>query len=104
PRPLYDVDPLRALITQEAEIILNVSASPFSLRKPAVRREMISGLAATYQRPIFYCNSVGGNDQLVFDGNSIAVSARGELIMQLPAFEEASVILDSESGPGSEVG
>jgi len=97
PRPLYAVDPLGSLVDQEAEIILNVSASPFNLRKPAVRREMISGLAGTYQRPIFYCNSVGGNDQLVFDGNSIAVNARGELVAQLPAFEEASVVVDTES-------
>src|SRR5437763_7008394 len=97
PRPLYECDPLRSLVNQEAEIILNVSASPFNIRKPAVRREMISGLAGTYQRPIFYCNSVGGNDQLVFDGNSIAVNARGELIAQLPAFEEANVVVDSES-------
>ncbi len=97
PRPFYDVDPVRALVAQEAEMILNVSASPFSLRKPAVRREMISGLAGTYQRPIFYCNAVGGNDQLVFDGNSIAVNSRGQLLAQLPAFEEASVIVDSES-------
>jgi NAD+ synthase (glutamine-hydrolysing) len=103
PRPLYDVDPVRALVTQEAEMILNVSASPFSLRKPAVRREMISGLAGTYQRPIFYCNAVGGNDQLVFDGNSISVNAHGELLAQLPAFEEASVIVDSQSVPGSEI-
>jgi NAD+ synthase (glutamine-hydrolysing) len=102
PRPFYDVDPVCALITQEAEMILNVSASPFSLRKPAVRREMISGLAGTYQRPIFYCNAVGGNDQLVFDGNSIAVNARGQLLAQLPAFEEANVIVDSESVPGAE--
>jgi NAD+ synthase (glutamine-hydrolysing) len=102
PRPFYDVDPVRALVAQEAEMILNVSASPFSLRKPAVRREMISGLAGTYQRPIFYCNAVGGNDQLVFDGNSIAVNARGQLLAQLPAFEEASVIVDSESVPGVE--
>jgi len=103
PRPFYDVDPVCALVTQEAELILNVSASPFSLRKPAVRREMISGLAGTYQRPIFYCNAVGGNDQLVFDGNSIAVNARGQLLAQLPAFEEASVIVDSESVQASEI-
>ena len=104
PRPFYDVDPLRALVTQEAEIILNVSASPFNLRKPAIRREMICGLAGTYQRAIFYCNAVGGNDQLVFDGNSIAVDASGQLLAQLPAFEEASVIVDSESVPGSKIG
>ncbi len=103
PRPLYDVDPVRTLVNQEAEMILNVSASPFSLRKPAVRREMISGLAGTYQRPIFYCNAVGGNDELVFDGNSIAVNARGQLLAQLPAFEEVSVIVDSESVPGPEI-
>ena len=103
PRPLYEVEPVRALVTQEAEMILNVSASPFSLRKPAVRREMICGLAGTYQRPIFYCNAVGGNDQLVFDGNSIAVDGRGQLLAQLPAFEGASVIVDSESVPGSKI-
>ena len=103
PRPFYDVDPVCALVTQEAEMILNVSASPFSLRKPAVRREMICGLAGTYQRPIFYCNAVGGNDQLVFDGNSIAVNASGQLLAQLAAFEEASVIVDSESAPRSKI-
>jgi len=103
PRPFYDVDPVCALVTQEAELILNVSASPFSLRKPAVRREMISGLAGTYQRPIFYCNAVGGNDELVFDGNSIAVNACGQLLAQLPAFEEASVIVDSESVQAPEI-
>ena len=103
PRPFYDVDPMRALVTEEAEMILNVSASPFSLRKPAVRREMICGLAGTYQRPIFYCNAVGGNDQLVFDGNSIAVNASGQLLAQLAAFEEACVIVDSESVPRSKI-
>jgi len=103
PRPLYAVDPLRSLVDQEAQIILNVSASPFNLRKPAVRREMISGLAGTYQRPIFYCNSVGGNDQLVFDGNSIAVNARGELLAQLPAFEETSVVIDTESAAAAPI-
>src|SRR5436190_5014319 len=99
PRPFYDVDPVRALVSQGADMIFNVSASPFSLRKPAIRREMICGLAGTYRRPIFYCNAVGGNDQLVFDGNSIAVNGRGQLLAQLPAFEEANMIIDSESSP-----
>ena len=99
PRPFYDVDPVRALVSQGADMIFNVSASPFSLRKAAIRREMICGLAGTYRRPIFYCNAVGGNDQLVFDGNSIAVNGRGQLLAQLPAFEEANMIIDSESSP-----
>ena len=97
PRPLYDVEPTRSLIEQGAELIVNLSASPFSLRKPAVRYEMVGGLAQTYRRPIFYCNAVGGNDQLVFDGNSIAFNARGELIAQLPGFREEESIVDSEA-------
>src|SRR5438874_3593328 len=74
PRPLYDVEPVRSLIEQGAEIIVNLSASPFSLHKPAIRREMVGALASAYQCPIFYCNAVGGNDQLAFDGHSIAVN------------------------------
>lgn len=96
PRPLYDVEPVRALVEQGAEIIVNLSASPFSLNKPAVRHEMVSALARAHQRAIFYCNAVGGNDQLVFDGNSIAVNANGELIAQLPGFQPAEQIIDTE--------
>jgi NAD+ synthase (glutamine-hydrolysing) len=96
PRPFYDVEPVRALVEQGAEIILNLSASPFSLNKAAIRREMVSALAQAHKRPIFYCNAVGGNDQLIFDGNSIAVNANGELIAQLPGFQTAEQIIDSE--------
>ncbi len=97
PRPLYDVEPVRSLIEQGAEIIVNLSASPFSLNKPAVRREMVGALARAYQRPICYCNAVGGNDQLIFDGNSIAISASGELIAQLPSFTEHEQIVDTDN-------
>ena len=97
PRPLYDIEPVRSLIEQGAEIIVNLSASPFTLHKPAIRREMVGALARAYQRPICYCNAVGGNDQLVFDGNSIAVNASGELIAQLPGFREEEVIVDTDA-------
>ncbi len=97
PRPLYDCEPTRSLIEQGAEIILNLSASPFTLHKPAIRYEMVATLARTYKRPIFYCNMVGGNDQLVFDGNSIAINASGELIAQLPAFREHEQVIDINS-------
>ena len=97
PRPLYDVEPVRSLVEQGAEMILNLSASPFSLGKPAIRREMVTSLARAHHRPIFYCNAVGGNDQLVFDGNSIAVNAAGELIAQLPAFRVAEEIVDTDA-------
>ena len=97
PRPLYDCEPTRSLIDQGADIIVNLSASPFTLRKPSIRHEMVATLARTYKRPIFYCNAVGGNDQLVFDGNSIAVNADGALIAQLPPFREHEQIVDSDS-------
>src|SRR6476469_10999081 len=97
PRPFYDVEPVRALVEQGAEIILNLSASPFSLNQPAIRREMVSALARAHNRAIFYCNAVGGNDQLVFDGNSFAVNAGGELIAQLPGFATAEQIVETES-------
>jgi NAD+ synthase (glutamine-hydrolysing) len=97
PRPLYDVEPVRSLVEQGAEIILNLSASPFRLGAPACRLEMIAAQARTYRRPICYCNVVGGNDQLVFDGNSIAVSASGDLIAQLAAFREDKNVVDTDS-------
>jgi len=97
PRPLYDVEPVRSLIDQGAEIIVNLSASPFHLHKPAIRREMVGALARAYQRPICYCNAVGGNDQLIFDGNSIAVNASGELIAQLASFREDEAVIDTEA-------
>jgi NAD+ synthetase len=97
PRPLYDVEPVRSLVEQGAEIIVNLSSSPFSLHKPAIRYEMVAGLARAHRRPICYCNLVGGNDQLVFDGNSIAVNAAGKLIAQLAAFREDEKVVDTDS-------
>ena len=97
PRPLYDIEPVRNLVDQGAEIIVNLSASPFRLGAPACRLEMIAAQARAYQRSICYCNVVGGNDQLIFDGNSIAVSASGTLISQLAAFREDEKVIDTDS-------
>src|SRR5213595_3517383 len=102
PRPLYDVEPVRGLIDQGAQIIVNLSASPFTLHKPAIRHEMVGALARAYRRPICYCNAVGGNDQLLFDGNSIAVNASGDLIAQLASFREEEAVIDTESRSGIE--
>ena len=97
PRAFYEIEPVRALVEQGAEIIVNLSASPFSLKKPGVRREMVAALARTHRRPICYCNAVGGNDQLIFDGNSIAVNAGGDLIAQLPSFSTTEEIVDTDT-------
>src|ERR671919_2429232 len=97
PRPLYDCEPVRSLVEQGAEIIVNLSSSPFSLHKPAIRYEMVAGLARAYQRPISYCNLIGGNDQLIFDGNSFAVNSAGNVIAQLAAFREEERVVDTDS-------
>jgi NAD+ synthetase len=97
PRNLYDIEPTRSLVEQGAELIVNLSASPFNLHKPALRYEMIAEVARAHRCPIAYCNLVGGNDQLVFDGNSIAVNAAGELVARLPAFQEDEAIVDTNT-------
>ncbi len=97
PRRLYLREPLRSLMDRGAQIILNISASPFSLDKPRQRLEMLSKLAAQYSCPLLYCNSVGGNDQLVFDGNSLAFNARGHCVAQLPAFQECVRVVDTDA-------
>jgi NAD+ synthase (glutamine-hydrolysing) len=97
PRPLYDLELVAGLVAKGAEIIVNLSASPFSVRKLRTRRAMVATLARTHQRPIVYCNVVGGNDELVFDGSSIAFNRAGELIAQLPSFQTAAAIVDTDS-------
>ena len=96
-RPYYDIEPVRSLVEQGAELIVNLSASPFSLGKRETRHRMVASLARTHQLPICYCNAIGGNDQLVFDGNSFAISRSGELIAQLPGFTEAEAIVDTDA-------
>jgi NAD+ synthase (glutamine-hydrolysing) len=97
PGPLYDTELVRALVEQGAELIVNLSASPFSLGKLAIRREMVATLARTHQLPIVYCNIVGGNDELVFDGSSIACNRAGDLIAQLPSFQTAEAIVETDA-------
>ncbi len=96
PRPLYEGEIVGGLVARGAEIIVNLSASPFALGKAATRREMVGAVARANARPIVYANVVGGNDELVFDGNSIAFNAAGELIAQLPAFATAATIVETE--------
>ncbi len=101
PRKLYGHAPLADLVSQGADLILNLSASPFILGKPARRLEMLSALAREHGVPIIYCNCVGGNDQLIFDGNSVALGADGRLLAQLAPFAEDLAVVDTEA-PGCE--
>ncbi|MEO7724937.1 MAG: NAD+ synthase [Chthoniobacterales bacterium] len=100
PRPLYEIELITGLVGKGAELIVNLSASPFSVRKLGTRREMIAAGARTHQCPIVYCNVVGGNDQLVFDGGSIAFNRAGDLIAQLPSFQTAEAIVETDASTG----
>ena len=103
PRQLYEVDPAKELVAQGAEIIVNLSASPFFLGKPAIRAEMVSALAAKYRVPFFYCNTIGANDQLIFDGHSLAANSNGEIIARLAGFREEVAIVDGNDASATAV-
>ena len=94
PRPLYECDPLASLAAQGAKVILNLSASPFEVGKPRRRFEMLAARARTHRVAIAYCNTVGGNDQLIFDGNSFAISETGECLAQLAPFRTESALAE----------
>ncbi len=76
---LYDRDPVGELVELGAELIVNLSASPYAQGKPAWRRELMTRHVQAHGVPFVYCNLVGANDQLVFDGGSFALNASGEL-------------------------
>ena len=95
----YRANPVEALVEQGAELIINVSASPWHLGKSDVRRGMLANIAAKAGRPLVYCNAVGGNDELVFDGGSLAINAIGEVVGQAPHFAEAVELVDLDAAP-----
>ena len=99
PRRLYSVDPVEDLMRQNPALHINLSSSPFWHCKRAIRRQMLAAIARRDGIAVLMCNQVGGNDSLVFDGSSIALNARGELIAQAASFEEDLVVLDPFTAP-----
>jgi len=100
---LYTVDPMEELMRQNPDIHINLSSSPFWHSKRAVRRGMLAAIARRDSIPVLMCNQVGGNDSLIFDGSSLALDARGELIAQAASFREDLVVFDPfNSAPISE--
>jgi NAD+ synthase (glutamine-hydrolysing) len=102
-RDLYRQDPVSTLAAKGAQVIVNLSSSPYYVGKPALRRRMVSELAAIYRVPFFYCNGVGGNDELIFDGNSFAIDEAGNTIFQMPGFREEVAVIESSAKPISTV-
>ena len=99
PRRLYTVDPMEELMRQHPALHINISSSPFWHSKRAIRREMLAAIARRDAIPVLMSNQVGGNDSLIFDGSSLALNARGELIAQAASFEEDLVVVDPFSAP-----
>jgi NAD+ synthase (glutamine-hydrolysing) len=97
---LYHCDPVERLVGLGASVILNLSSSPFSVGKPALRRAMATELALQHRIPFFYCNAVGGNDELIFDGNSFVINKEGATVARLASFGEQIAVVDSDA-PGS---
>jgi NAD+ synthase (glutamine-hydrolysing) len=96
---LYKVDPMEELMQQHPDLHVNLSSSPFWHSKRAMRREMLAAIARRDKIPVLMCNQVGGNDSLIFDGSSLALNARGELIAQAASFNEDLVVVDPFNAP-----
>jgi NAD+ synthase/NAD+ synthase (glutamine-hydrolysing) len=99
-KQLYDRDPVTEIVGQGSTVLLNISASPYTLDKRALRFEMLRSIALNHKRPIVYVNQVGGNDSLIFDGASMALTADGNVAAQALAFEEDVVLFNTATGKG----
>jgi NAD+ synthase (glutamine-hydrolysing) len=94
PRRLYHRNPIADLHHAGAQIMINTSASPFVVDKHRFRLELFSSQVRQYGQPLVYVNQVGGNDELVFDGCSVAFDAAGNVIAQAKDFEEDLLVVD----------
>ena len=95
PERRYKPNPPAELAAAGAQIIFNISASPWHLGKNQTRHEMLRSLAVKIQRPVVFCNQVGGNDELIFDGGSLVFDAGGELVAQGNLFAEDFIVADT---------
>ena len=96
----YDRDPVTEIIGQGTTVLVNISASPYTIDKRSLRFEMLRSIAMNHRRPVIYVNQVGGDDSLIFDGASMAVTADGRVAAQALAFQEDLVLFDTATGQG----
>jgi NAD+ synthase (glutamine-hydrolysing) len=94
PRRLYHQNPIADLNTAGAQVMINASASPFVVGKHKFRVELFGSQVRQFGKPLVYVNQVGGNDELVFDGNSVVFDASGKVIAQAKDFEEDLLVVD----------
>jgi len=96
-RRLYAKDPVRRLARLGADLLLNISASPFEAGKNELRLRLLARHARAARRPILYCNASGANDELVFDGASVVLDARGRACALAKSFEEDWIVFDEKT-------
>ena len=99
---LYGRDPVDELIQMGAKTIVSINGSPFYLGKRELREEMFRAMVRRHNVPAIVVNQVGGNDQIVFDGSSFAMDARGNVIASAASFREDLVMVDTETGEGDQ--
>lgn len=93
-RTLYKNNPLKTFLKQKVDFIINISASPYYCGKVTKRLNTLIKVSKNIKKPIVYCNLVGANDELVFDGNSFILNSTGQLIAKAKSFEEDLIIAD----------
>ena len=94
PGTIHHKDPVGCMVRQGAEIIINISASPFTIGKQDVRLKMLAGHAKRNNVPIIFVNQIGGNDDLVFDGNSLVINKKGIIVDRASGFEEDLLMVE----------
>jgi NAD+ synthase (glutamine-hydrolysing) len=98
PERLYRRDPVKELIAQGAEIIINISASPWHDGKEQMRLKMLQRVARDEKIPLAQVNLVGANDELIFDGHSVVLNSKGDLIRLGKSFTEEILVADLQTG------
>lgn len=92
--PMYSICPMDILINENPSLMINLSASPFSYQHADIRQEIVRDNCKKYNLPMIYCNSVGAQTEVIFDGGSMACDAEGNTICSLKYFEEDYAIID----------
>ncbi len=93
---LYTKSPMEELMNLSPDFVVNIAASPFSYSQIDIRRQIVENKARKHNIPVIYVNQVGANTDLVFDGNSMVVNSKGDVVMQLKGFEEDIQITDTD--------
>ena len=92
--PLYRITPMEKLIGQKPDVMLNLSASPYNYAADVVRRSIMEAHTLKYKLPMLYCNTVGAQTEIVFDGGSLVYDGNGNMVKEMKYFEEDYEIVD----------